>query len=183
MKIVCPNCQNENDDSLKYCATCGFELPIIAKENSSTKVEELNAKPQPKKKFNSKSVMALIGFMTMFFITQYFLNPSVEKQLIKNVNEINKTCPLKVDQNTTLKSVAALPNRTVKYNYILIGVTKSEVNLDTVKKYVFPNLLQNVKNNPGMKIFKDNNVTIIYNYSDKNEENITEYIIKPEMYK
>ena len=75
-----------------------------------------------------------------------------------------------------------MPKKTIQYNYILIGITKAEVNLDTVKKYVFPGVLQNAKTNPGMKLFRDNNVTLNYYYSDKNGAFVTEYIVKPEMY-
>ena len=46
----------------------------------------------------------------------------------------------------------------------------------------FPGILQNAKTNPGMKLFRDNRVTLNYYYSDKNGEYVTEYIVKPEMY-
>jgi len=97
-------------------------------------------------------------------------------------NEFNKTCPMNIDEYTTLKNVIALPNKTLQYNYVLVGITKAEVKLDTVKKYIFPQVLQNAKTNPGMKLFRENKVTLNYSYSDKNGKFVTNYIIKPEMY-
>jgi hypothetical protein len=87
-----------------------------------------------------------------------------------------------VDEYTTLKNVVVLPNKTIQYNYTLVGITKAEVKIDTVKKYFFPGVLQNVKTNPVMKLFRDNKVTINYSYSDKNGEFVIDYVIKPEMY-
>jgi hypothetical protein len=118
----------------------------------------------------------------MFFVTQYFFNPSIDKQLTGFANEFNKTCPMIVNEHTTLKNVVALPDKTIQYNYMLIEMTKAEVKIDTLKKYLFPSILQTVKTDPSMKLFRDNKVTIKYNYADKNGVFVTEYIIKPNMY-
>jgi hypothetical protein len=118
----------------------------------------------------------------MLFVTQSFFKPSFDKQLVEFANEFNKNCPMNIDEYTTLKNAVALPNKTIQYNYILVGITKAEVKIDTVKKYVFPGVLQNVKSNPEMKFFRDNKVTLNYYYSDKNGEFVTQYVVKPEMY-
>jgi len=59
-------------------------------------------------------------------------------------------------------------------------MTKAEVKIDTLKKYIFSAALENVRSNPQMKTFRNNEVTINYHYSDKNGTFIVEYIIKPE---
>lgn len=121
----------------------------------------------------------------MFFITQFFINPSVDidKELVKVSSEINKNCPIVIDQYLILDNTSAYPNKTLQYNYSLVNIEKSEVNLDTVKKYVFGGILENVKNNPDMKTLKDNNVTFNYYYKDKNGKFVTKHIVTPEMYK
>lgn len=118
----------------------------------------------------------------MFFVTQSFFKPSFDKQLVEFANEFNKNCPMNLDEYTLLKNVVALPNKTVQYNYTLIGMTKAEVKIDTVKKYVFPALLLNLKSNPDMKFFRENKVTLNYYYSDKNGAFVTKYVVTPEMY-
>jgi len=184
MKNSCSNCQNENDLSAKYCAACGYKLSIIDEPSDNTETKtEMKKRVKPKGKWDLKTFLGFaVGFIIMFIVTQSLFRPSVDKQLADFANEFNKTCPINVDQYTTLKNVMALPDKTLQYNYILVGVSKAEVKIDTIKKYVFPQVLQTVKTNPAMKLFRDNKITLHYSYSDQNGEFVTQYIIKPEMY-
>ena len=181
MKTICSKCEAENDSNSKYCSNCGYELSSNKKENITPEIKKETVS-KPEKKFNLKTFLGfIVGFVVMFFATQTLFNPSIDKQLTETAKEMNKSCPMRVDEYTTLKSVVALPDKTIQYNYIL-DIPKAEVKLDTVKKYVFPGVLQNVKNSPEMKPFRDNKVTVNYHYTDKNGEFVTEYIVKPEMY-
>lgn len=182
MTNKCSNCETENSKTAKYCSVCGFKLPILEAQNDLFEVSKKTVKNS--KRLNIKSSLGFaVGFVVMFFLTQYLFKPSIDEELVEFSNEFNKNCPMNVDQYTTLKNTVALPNKTLQYNYILEGMTKTEVNLDTVKKYVFPGILENVKTNPDMKLFRDNEVTLNYYYMDKNGVFVTEYKIKPEMYK
>jgi hypothetical protein len=182
MKNICSNCEAENIIDSKYCSVCGYILPIIEKISNEVNIEP-KKKITAKKKYDLKTILGFVfGFSVMFFVTQYFFNPTIDKQLAGFANEFNKTCPMTVNEYTTLKNVVALPDKTIQYNYILVDMTKAEVKLDTVKKYIFPSILQTVKTDPSMKLFRDNKVTINYNYADKNGVFVTEYIVKPEMY-
>ncbi|RTY99975.1 zinc ribbon domain-containing protein [Flavobacterium sp. RSP49] len=182
MKTICSNCEAENEINSKYCSVCGYKLPILENQNMKTKIEHLKVM-KPKKKLDLKTLIGVVvGVVVGLFVTQSLFQPSIDKQLAEMASVMNKTCPMNIDEYTTLKNVVALPNKTVQYNYILVGIIKAEVQLDTVKKYVFPGVLQNVKTNPQMKFFRDNNVTLNYYYSDKNGEFVTQYAVKPEMY-
>ena len=182
MKTICSNCQAENDKSSKYCSICGFKLSILETQDIENNIEQ-KKETKPKKKLELKTLIGIaVGVAVGLFVTQSIFHPSIDKQLAEIANEMNKTCPMNIDQYTTLKNVVALPNKTIQYNYILVEITKEEVKLDTVKKYVFPGVLQNAKTNPEMKYFRNNKVTLNYYYSDKNGEFVTEYIVKPEMY-
>ncbi|WP_163399705.1 zinc ribbon domain-containing protein [Flavobacterium fluviatile] len=111
MKKKCSNCQTENDINSKYCSVCGFQLPITDYENLKPEVEDLKAK-KPKRKFDIKTFIGfIIGFIIMFFVTQSLFKPSIDKQLVEFANEFNKTCPMNIDESTTLKNVVALPNK------------------------------------------------------------------------
>ena len=183
MKLICSNCQTENNGNSKYCSACGYELPLVENEilqNNNTLPIEAKAK----KKIDLKTTIGIIiGVVFGLFVTQNLFKPSVDSQLMAIADEMNKSCPMTIDQYTTLKNVIALPKNTIQYNYILVQATKAEVVLDTVKKYAFPILLEEVKTNPGLKSFRDKKVTINYYYSDKNGEYVTEYAVTPEMYK
>ncbi len=179
MKNICSNCETENQLDLKYCSNCGHKMPVA--ENENPNIEPIK-KPVAKRKFNLKSIIGfIVAFVVVFFATQYFFKPSIDKELAEMASEMNKSCPMNVDEYTTLKNVVALPDKTLQYNYTLV-ISKEEIKVDTVKKYFFPSLLLNAKTNPGMKIIRDKKVTLNYYYADKNGNFVTEYVITPEMY-
>jgi ribosomal protein L40E len=154
MKNICSNCQAENDGNAKYCSICGYKLTIVENQNVKKEIDQLKA-IKPKRKYDLKTFIGfIIGFIVMFFVSQFLFKPSFDKQLAGIAIEMNKSCPMNIDEYTTLKNVVALPNKTLQYNYILLGITKEEVKLDTVKKYFFPGVLQNAKTNEGMKLFR-----------------------------
>ena len=180
MKKICSNCQAENNPEVKYCVDCGYLLPT--EEVKKTETFEWGYKPK-KKKHPILLGVFVVCFWAAFFGVRTLMQPSVETELAKVAEDMNRGCPFQVDELTVLVNVKALPNKTIQYNYKLNSMTKAEINLDTVKKYVFPGLLKNAKENPEAKAFRDKEVTIRYNYSDKNGEHITEYVVTPSMYK
>ncbi len=184
MKNTCIHCHAENDLASKYCSTCGYALPVVQAEtnNDAVKTEK---KPKNKTNLNVKTVIGIvIGSVFGYYISQLIFNPSqsVDKKLTEMAEEMNKNCPMRLDEYTSLKNVVALPNKTVQYNYVLVGIKKAQVNLDTIKKYVFAGALQNAKTSPDMKNFRDNDVTMKYHYSDEDGVYVTQYVMTPEMY-
>ncbi|WP_445711835.1 zinc ribbon domain-containing protein [Flavobacterium sp.] len=184
MKVICSNCEAENQETSKYCSVCGYKISTITnnKEVEETKVE----KPKKgKRKLDLKTILGFVlGFFAMFYLTQYFFKPSmnIDTEIENSVNELNENCPMRVDDYMTLDSVVALPNRTIQYNYSLVDIEKSEVNLDTVKKYVFSAVLANIKTNPDMKVLIDNKLTFNHYYKDKKGAFVTKYVVTPKMY-
>lgn len=181
-KIICSNCGSENNLTSKYCTNCGYE---IKKEKTTEVVEDQVKKPKTKKSKLVGLLTAVPSFVIAYYITQHFLfaTPSIDQVLVKTASEINKSCPIMVDQYTRLDNTTALPDNSLKYNYTLIENTINEVNLDTAAKYIKPHLINNVKTDPGLKYFRDNDVTLIYNYRDKNGVFVVKYEITPEIYK
>lgn len=88
-----------------------------------------------------------------------------------------------VDEFVTLDSITQIDAKTVQYNHTLVQFTKAEVNLDTVNKYIFSAVLENIKTNPDLKQFRENNVSFNYLYNDKEGIFIYTYKVNPEMYK
>ncbi|KAA5536117.1 zinc ribbon domain-containing protein [Taibaiella lutea] len=183
----CPNCQTNNISNARYCSGCGYELPKIEQEIPND--SKVNVLPSASKSEKTKKRMALIfgiiGAAFGSFVAQHYFfdNSSFDKKMMQVASEINKTCPIMVDQFTRLDNTLSLPNNTFQYNYTIVGVAKSEVNIDTVKKYIEPTLLNNVKTSPDMKIFRDNKMTLVYNYRDKNGEHVWKFSVTPEMYR
>ena len=87
-----------------------------------------------------------------------------------------------VDKDTRLDNAVALPGNVFQYNYTLINLNKDEVNPDTVKKYIEPAIINGVRTNPDLKIYRDNKTTMTYSYRDKNGVFILKIPVTPEMY-
>jgi hypothetical protein len=105
-----------------------------------------------------------------------------DKVLIQTSNEINKSCPILVDQETRLDNTTVLPGKTLIYNYTLLNLEKSQISVDTIKKYVVPTILNLVRTSPDMKIFRENETTFKYLYKDKIGAFVYELTVTPEMY-
>jgi hypothetical protein len=131
------------------------------------------------------SIIGIVAFGLAYFLVQqvFFKPPSYDELMMKAASELNKSCPIMVDQYTRLDNALALPENAFQYNYTLVDLTKAEVNLDTVRKYIEPGLINNAKTNPDLKIYRDNKITMIYNYRDKNGEFIIKFSVTPEQYK
>ncbi len=103
--------------------------------------------------------------------------------LYKVSAEINKKCPMVVDKDTRLDNTLVLSNKTIQYNYTLVNLEKEETDIEVLEKEFIPLLLKDVKTNPGLKIFRDRDVTLSYYYKDKNGDFILNFKATPELYK
>jgi hypothetical protein len=184
-KLLCKNCGAYNRLNSKYCCQCGFELPQETKEN----LETLEAAPKKNNKnFKSQFFGVIVGMLAAAlggYLAQqvFFKTPAFDKVLMATASEINKTCPIMVDQYTRLENALALPNKTFQYNYTIIGIDRSQISIDTLEKYVKPGIINNIRTNPEMKELRDQKTTMIYYYKDEQGAYIHKFVITPDMYK
>ncbi|HMC85529.1 MAG TPA: zinc-ribbon domain-containing protein [Chitinophagaceae bacterium] len=180
--IYCSNCGAQNLATSPFCFRCGHELP---KTEAPTIVKPEPQKVKPIKK--RKPLGLLIGSFGFLFayilIQQLFFKPSFDKNMMKAASELNKSCPIMVDRETRLDNAVALPNNILQYNYTLVNFEKSMIDADTLKNRIEPSLINNVKTNPDLKVYRNNQATLAYNYRDKNGVFILKISITPEMYK
>lgn len=126
----------------------------------------------------------LIGIVILFAITQtlkfFFREPTINinDELIKTANEINKHAPIVIDSLTTFDNVNALKGNVFQYNYTL-NVEKSAVDTTELIKIGKESLLKQLKNNPKAVYFRENNIEIQANYSDKNGMEICKIVVLP----
>ena len=118
-----------------------------------------------------------------WFVNYYFFSkPSFDKRLIELANEINKTCPMMVDNYTRLDNTTVLPDKVFQYNYTLTTTLKSEVDTSIFGKIKL-NAISNARTNPDMKDIRDNDLTLSYYYKDKNGVFISKFNVTPNEYK
>ena len=144
-------------------------------------------KEENQKTKKGKTVGIVVGIIAAVFsyytAQKLFFKKDLESELKNAALELNKQTPLEIDQYSRLDSASAKGKTNFIYYYTLIELEKSEVNLDTVNKYMRPNIIENVKNSPDLKIYRDNNITMDYKYYDKNGNFVTEISVSPELYK
>ena len=136
-----------------------------------------------RKRIISSVTGTVVAVLVAFFVQQYFFKaPSFDKAMMEAASQINKSCPIMVDQETRLDNAVAMPGKVFQYNYTLVNFAKDSVNIPGLEGYMKPMILNNVKTNPDMKGFRDNKVTMTYTYKDKDGVFITRIDITPEMY-
>jgi hypothetical protein len=132
-------------------------------------------------------VKILICIAILFVITQtlkFFLKEStinINDELVKTANEINKHAPIVIDSLTTFDNVNALKGNIFQYNYTL-NLDKSAVDTSELKKTAKENLVDQLKKNPKAIYFRENNIEIQANYTDKNRVQICKVIVLPNEY-
>jgi hypothetical protein len=104
---------------------------------------------------------------------------SVEGQLRNFAEQLNRQGKKMIDEATRLEGAEALPNRTLLYKYSLITKTASEIPPDALNQTVRPNVVKSYNTLPEMKLFRDNGITMTYQYRDKMGHLIGEFSVGP----
>lgn len=182
--ITCNRCQTDNKSNAKYCSGCGYELPT--QKTDTVQSEEANQ--QAKSKFNKKAliqiIVSAIAFGLTYFAVQQFIfkPPSYDKIMMQVASELNKNCPIMIDESTRLDNAISLPNNKFMYNYTLVNLTKDEFSLEYFKENVQPRITRTVATNPQMEIYRKHKTTLVYSYKDKNGDFVYEFSVTPEEY-
>ena len=59
-------------------------------------------------------------------------------------------------------------NNTFQYNYTFINYSIEEINITELKEQYYYEILDKIKNNDDLKILKNNKITIVFQFKDKN---------------
>jgi hypothetical protein len=126
--------------------------------------------------FGVAFIVAYVG--TQFLLKEFKGNDHVLKDM---ANELNKKCPIMVDNVTRLDS-ASIPNdSTFQYNYTLsISKEDSIYKGESIKQFIKSNAQKNLDENPEMNYMRDNLVSLKYTYKDKNGKQLFDFNIKLE---
>lgn len=180
-KVKCVHCGHDNPERNKYCFNCGYELPKIPRENSEPAIQEPKA---GKRKKMLEYIVGIIFFGLSYFAVQqlFFKVPPLDKAMTEMASEINKTCPMMIDQETRLDNVMAYPKNIFQYNYSLINVEKAAVDTAEMRNILEPQIVNTVKTSPQMKFQRDHRTTLNYYYKDKDGLFLLLIAVTPEKY-
>lgn len=195
-QVFCQNCDKKMDNNF---ADWKKGNPEKSFEDFKLLIgtTELNKKPQKEsqsKFIGSKSLKYWIAFAVSFAIfyaighfagnaiVGLFSKPSIDKELVAIANELNKSCPLTLDSETRLDNVMAFPDKTIQYTYSLTNMEKSTINVNDLKSYLEPRILNNAKTSPDMQELRDIKTTFKYYYKDKTGSHVLTIDVTPEQY-
>lgn len=207
--LKCNKCGHYNEVKTEYqmlCSNCNKKLENNfhdwASKNSdktfddfkvlvcTTNVEE-NVKTKTSKARGLKywigftvafAIFAVIGDFAGNAIIGLFKEPAYEKVLVEVANQMNMSCPMMIDRETRLDNTIALPHNVFQYNYTLVNMVKDSMNIDNVKQYLEPKIVNFVRTTPEMKTLRDNKTTINYYYRDKAGVYLLTITVKPDQY-
>lgn len=128
-------------------------------------------------------ITIVAGAIGNYVVRNYFLEDiNFDQELMKTSEELNKNCPFIIDQDTRLDNTIVLPGKKLVYNYTLINLSIDDLNVEELEQNLKPRILNNVKTNTDLRNFRENSVTMVYKYNDKDGIFIFEIIITPEEY-
>jgi len=108
--------------------------------------------------------------------------PWIPTDLASATKLINDKCPEMIDPETRLDSVLLLPEG-LSYFYTLPNKDKPGINSIAFKAFIIPEIIDNIRTNPNLEMFRDSSITMVFNYRDRNGELITEFSVKPGQYR
>ncbi len=128
-------------------------------------------------------VVGIILFAVAYYGIQEFSKNDFQDEMEKAAIELNKKLPVQVDKFSRLDSASTKSNSNFTYHYTLLNIEKSEVYPDSVYKYMKPGIIENIKTNPDLKMYRDNDITMEYRYYDKNGDFAVNISVPPNLYK
>ncbi|QES87547.1 hypothetical protein [Rhizosphaericola mali] len=106
-----------------------------------------------------------------------------DEQLQADAKTLQKKCPVMMDDITRWDSVSVLPGNTFRYSYTIVTSEKKDIDSSNLVKSLEPSFINQVKTEPSLARYRENNVTMSYSYKDKNGQSIATINISPKMYK
>lgn len=141
----------------------------------------MEKQPVDKKGRIAQIATFVVVFCIAFFGTQYFFKKDIGVELQKVSTELNAKCPMQVDSETRLDGTQFSKPKTIQYNYTILRLDAQNptIDLTPIEKAMRENAQKNLDSSDQMKLFRENDVTMKYNYKDKNGNLLFEFTINP----
>jgi len=132
----------------------------------------------------TKSIFkGIFGVIMMLTISLTFIqcDSAVDKVLKQTSDEMNKQCPMTLNEIVRLDNTEALPGKILKYNYTITDA--SNFDAAQVKEAGIPMAKNLIKTNAQMEPLRKLEVTFRYYYKDNDGKELLTYDITPSDYK
>ncbi|WP_166921033.1 hypothetical protein [Flavobacterium poyangense] len=145
-------------------------------------------KKESKERQNIRLMITVGIALVLVFVIQFYFYKTTDEadaEIKELVVKYNTNCPLMIQEGIRLDSVS-LPEQKEKvaqYNLTLVNIEKEKTDLNVVHKEIEKSLLSTAKANPGLRVFANNDLTLVYSYNDKNKVFLFKVTIMPDQYK
>ncbi|MDR2951573.1 MAG: hypothetical protein LBV71_20475 [Prevotella sp.] len=126
-----------------------------------------------------QNIIYLLILIVIVSFTQ--CSGSVESQLQSVAKETNRDCPIMRDQWTRLDSCSVQGENTFRYYFTIVQIVVTDTT--NLKSQIKPQIIETVKNHPSTRIFRDNDVTLVYKYNDEQGKYLFTIMAAPQDYK
>ena len=107
-----------------------------------------------------------------------------ENNMWQLVEKVNQVCPITMDSETRVDNAMYVPDsNSLIYNCTLTQRDKSGLDLDILRTFLEDNVINKAKTSPELAFLRDNDVTLIYRYSDRRGNFLLDIKITLLMYK
>lgn len=124
-----------------------------------------------------------VGVSVSVLLNHYvFASPSFDEVMVKAAEELNEDCPVMLDQETRLDSASVPSENNFMYHYTLVNWVKDSIDANAFRSVMEPIILESVKTNPEMQIYREHKTTMSYSYYDMNGNFLTEIEVTADQY-
>ncbi len=123
------------------------------------------------------SLIILVAFFVAFSLSNcsnassnksVSTNSSANQNLFAAAKEINKKCPMPIDENTRMDSASVYNEFMITYHYTVHTVNSKDVDLKKFKATMETTMNAKYKADAQLAVYRDNNIAIAYDYKDNN---------------
>lgn len=125
------------------------------------------------------SARTMTAALALALLTLQGCKPNIDRALEITADQMNKSAPVMVDAETRLDKTTTAPNKTLVYHYTLVNTKKASIQPDVFQTKLRPGVIANYKTNAQMKTLRDNNVTLEYQYVDKDGVEVAKFAVSP----
>ena len=105
-----------------------------------------------------------------------------DEVLKRNSGEMNKKCPITIDEGTRLDSTSAGPGRRFTYCYTLTRQVADSIDVKSLNANLRPMLIGNLKTNKSLELLRKNKTNMVYRFFDRKGRFVLSIPIMPKDY-
>lgn len=123
-----------------------------------------------------------IAILAVYFASPLSMPKDIATQMREAAEEMNTQLPMPIDGFMRLDKVSARGDTDFIYHYTLVAMQSIEHAKDTIDNHIKHTIVETLKSSPSLAFFRDNLITMGYQYYDSDGKLVARVAVTPEMY-